>query len=77
VGLRSRAPATRALQTPKTHPSTAIDSTASLHPPFRASMPEWLIGHLPVFGIGSKRSSRVAGQGDRSSRHTPATVEST
>ncbi len=52
-GLRSRAPATTAPQTPKTHPNTAIDSIASLHPPFRASMPERFIDHLPVFGIGS------------------------
>ena len=50
---RSRAPATTALQTPKTHLNTAIGSTASLHPPFRASMPKRLIDHLPVFGIGS------------------------
>ena len=59
VGLRSREPATRAPQTPKIHPSTAIDSIASLHPPFRASMPERLIDHLPVFGIGSKAHGPV------------------
>jgi hypothetical protein len=53
VGLRSRAPATRAPQTPNTHPNTAIASIASLHPPFRASMPERLIDYLPVFRIGS------------------------
>lgn len=55
VGLRSGALATTAQQMPKTHPSIAIDSFASLHPPFRASMPEEFIGKLPVFGIGTKR----------------------
>ena len=53
VGLCSHAPATTALQKPKTHPNTAIDSIASLHPPFWASMPERSIGNLPVSGIGS------------------------
>ncbi len=53
AGLCSHAPATRAPQTPKTHPNIAIDSIASLHPPFRASMPERFIDNLPVFGIGS------------------------
>lgn len=53
VGPRSRVPATTALQMPKTHPNTAIGSPASLHPPFRASMPEKLIDHLIVSGIGS------------------------
>lgn len=53
VGLCSHAPATTAPQTPKTHPNTAIDSIASLHPPFRASMPERTIDNLGVFGIGS------------------------
>ena len=52
-GLHSHAPATRVRQTPKTHPNIAIDSIASLHPPFRASMPEKFIDKLPVFGIGS------------------------
>ncbi len=51
--LCSHAPATTAPQTPKTHPNTAIDSIASLHPPFRASKPERIIDHSPVFGIGS------------------------
>jgi hypothetical protein len=51
--LCSHAPATTAPQTTKTHPNTAIDSIASLHPPFRASMPERVIDNLPVFGIGS------------------------
>ena len=50
---RSRAPATTARRTPKTHPNTAIRSTASLHPPFRASMPDNIIDQLRVFGIGS------------------------
>jgi len=59
----SRAPATTAPQTPKTHPNTAIDSIASLHPPFRASMPERLIDHLPVFGIGSKAHSEQTSPG--------------
>jgi len=52
-GLCSHAPATTAPQTPKTHPNTAIDSIASLHPPFWASMPERIIDTLRVFGIGS------------------------
>ncbi len=54
AGLGSHAPATTAPKKPKTHPNNAIDSIASLHPPFRASMPERLIDNLPVFGIGSK-----------------------
>jgi hypothetical protein len=53
AGLRSHALATTAPQTPKTHPNTAIHSIASLHPPFRASMPEKFIDKLLVFGIGS------------------------
>ncbi len=53
AGLCSYATATTAPQTPKTHPNTAIDSIASLHPPFRASMPERIIDNLHVFGIGS------------------------
>ena len=52
-GHGSHAPATTAPQRPKTHPNTAIDSIASLHPPFRASMPESLIDNLRVFEIGS------------------------
>ncbi len=54
AGPRSHAPATTAPQRPKTHPNTAIDSIASLHPPFRASMPERVIDNLRVFEIGSK-----------------------
>ncbi len=54
AGLGSHAPATTAPQTPKTHPNIAIDSIASLHPPFRASMPERIIDNLRVSGIGSK-----------------------
>ena len=53
VGLCLYVPATTAPQTPKTHPNTAIDSIASLHPPFRASMPERVIDNPRVFGIGS------------------------
>ncbi len=53
AGLCSHAPATTAPQTPNTHPNTAIDSIASLHPPFRASMPERVIDNPRVFGIGS------------------------
>jgi len=52
-GPGSHAPATTAPQTPKTHLNIAIDSIASLHPPFRASMPEKTIDNLHVFGIGS------------------------
>jgi hypothetical protein len=56
----SHAQATRAPQTPKTRPTRAIDvqvdSSASVHPPFRASMPEKTIDQSPVFGIGSKQS---------------------
>ena len=58
AGLCSHAPATTAPQTPKTHPNTAIDSIASLHPPFRASMPKRIIDNLTVFGIGSKLRTR-------------------
>ncbi len=53
AGLGSHAPATTAPQTPKTHPNIAIDSIASLHPPFRASIPERVIDNLRVSGIGS------------------------
>ncbi len=53
AGLCSHAPATTAPQTPKTHPNIPIDSIASLHPPFRASMPERFIDNLRVSGIGS------------------------
>ena len=53
VGIYLHAPATTVPRTPKTHPNTAIDSIASLHPPFRASMPESVIDHSPLFGIGS------------------------
>jgi hypothetical protein len=54
VGLCLHVPATTAPQTPKTHPNTAIDSIASLHPPFRASMPRILIDISTFLGIGSK-----------------------
>ncbi len=50
-GHCSHVPATTAPRTPKTHPNTAIDSIASLHPPFRASKPERVIDKLGVFGI--------------------------
>ena len=60
AGPCSRAPATTAPQTPKTHPNTPIDSIASLHPPFRASMPEKLIDNLRVSGIGSKSGSTIS-----------------
>ena len=53
AGRCSYAPATTAPQMTKTHPNTAIDSIASLHPPFRASMPDRTIDHSSVSGIGS------------------------
>jgi hypothetical protein len=53
AGLYSRERAARAPQRPKSHPNIAIDLIASLHPPFRASMPEKIIDQQHVFGIGS------------------------
>ena len=57
-GHDSHAQATTAPQTPKTHSNTANDPIASLHPPFRASMPDRTIDNLQVPGLGSKATAK-------------------